>query len=93
VQSPEFWDLCTIFFSHVFIADLFLAGLKDRDALLPGAVKLDLAPSAASIVPGFGGSRAALQNSIMKLEEVSLRKFLEGEPDIYTLEDLKVRYK
>ncbi len=31
--------------------------------------------------------------AIMKLEEVSLRKFLEDEPDIYTLEDLKVRYK
>ncbi len=31
--------------------------------------------------------------AIMKLEEVSLRKFLEDEPDIYTLKDLKVRYK
>jgi hypothetical protein len=31
--------------------------------------------------------------AIMKLEEVSLRKFLENEPAIYTLEDLKVRYK
>lgn len=31
--------------------------------------------------------------AIMKLEEVSLRKFLGEEPDIYTLEDLKVRYK
>jgi len=31
--------------------------------------------------------------AIMKLEEVSLRKLLEDEPDIYTLEDLKVRYK
>jgi hypothetical protein len=31
--------------------------------------------------------------AIMKLEEISLRKFLEDEPDIYTLEDLKVRYK
>jgi hypothetical protein len=30
---------------------------------------------------------------IMKLEEISLRKYLEDEPDIYTLEDLKVRYK
>jgi len=29
--------------------------------------------------------------AIMKLEEISLRKFLEDEPDIYTLEDLKVR--
>jgi uncharacterized protein involved in tolerance to divalent cations len=31
--------------------------------------------------------------AIMKLEEISLRKFLEDEPDIYTLKDLKVRYK
>ena len=31
--------------------------------------------------------------AIMKLSEISLRKFLEDEPDIYTLEDLKVRYK
>jgi phage antirepressor YoqD-like protein len=31
--------------------------------------------------------------AIMKLGEISLRKFLEDEPDIYTLEDLKVRYK
>jgi hypothetical protein len=31
--------------------------------------------------------------AIMKLEEISLSKFLEDEPDIYTLEDLKVRYK
>jgi hypothetical protein len=31
--------------------------------------------------------------AIMMLEEISLRKFLEDEPDIYTLEDLKVRYK
>lgn len=30
---------------------------------------------------------------IMKLEEISLRKYLEDEPDIYTLNDLKVRYK
>ncbi len=29
---------------------------------------------------------------IMKLEEISLRKYLEDEPDIYTLDDLKVRY-
>jgi hypothetical protein len=31
--------------------------------------------------------------AIMKLEEISLSKFLEDEPDIYTLKDLKVRYK
>ena len=31
--------------------------------------------------------------AIMKLEEISLYKFLEDEPDIYTLKDLKVRYK
>ena len=31
--------------------------------------------------------------AIMKLSEISLRKFLEDEPDIYTLQDLKVRYK
>jgi len=31
--------------------------------------------------------------AMMKLSEISLRKFLENEPDIYNLEDLKVRYK
>ena len=31
--------------------------------------------------------------SLMKLSEESLSKFLEEEPDIYKLEDLKVRYK
>jgi len=30
---------------------------------------------------------------IMKLAEVSLAEFLEEEPDIYTLKDLKVKYK
>ncbi|MFW6194528.1 MAG: hypothetical protein ACOC5L_03305 [Halobacteriota archaeon] len=31
-------------------------------------------------------------DSIMKLSEKSLNEFLEEEPDIYRLEDLKVRY-
>jgi len=31
--------------------------------------------------------------SIMKLSEKSLSEFLEREPDIYKIEDLKVRYK
>ncbi len=31
--------------------------------------------------------------SMMKLSEKSLSKFLEKEPDIYKLEDLKARYK
>lgn len=31
--------------------------------------------------------------SMMKLAERSLSGFLESEPDIYTIEDLKVRYK
>ena len=31
--------------------------------------------------------------SIMKLSEKSLSKFLEEEPDIYKIEDLKARYK
>jgi len=31
--------------------------------------------------------------SIMKLAEKSLSGFFEGEPDIYRIEDLKVRYK
>ena len=31
--------------------------------------------------------------AIMRLEEISLRKFLEDEPDIYSLKDLKVRYR
>lgn len=31
--------------------------------------------------------------SLMKLSEKSLSEFLEKEPDIYKIEDLKVRYK
>jgi hypothetical protein len=31
--------------------------------------------------------------AMMKLSELSLAEFLESEPDIYRLEDLKVRYK
>ncbi|MCK4736163.1 MAG: hypothetical protein KAT65_27160 [Methanophagales archaeon] len=31
--------------------------------------------------------------SIMKLAEQSLSEFFEDEPDIYRIEDLKVRYK
>ena len=31
--------------------------------------------------------------SIMKLAEGSLSKFIESEPDIYKIEDLKARYK
>ena len=31
--------------------------------------------------------------SLMKLTEHSLSEFLEAEPDIYTLADLKVRYE
>jgi len=31
--------------------------------------------------------------SMMKLSEVSLKEFLENEPDIYSIEDLKVRYR
>ncbi|MEA2054770.1 MAG: hypothetical protein U9O96_06685 [Candidatus Thermoplasmatota archaeon] len=31
--------------------------------------------------------------SIMKLSEKSLSKFFNNEPDIYKIEDLKVRYK
>ncbi|MCD6573483.1 MAG: hypothetical protein J7K95_05265 [Thermoplasmata archaeon] len=31
--------------------------------------------------------------SLMKLSEKSLSDFLENEPDIYKIEDLKVRYK
>lgn len=30
---------------------------------------------------------------IMKLAEATLAEFLEDEPDIYTLKDLKVKYK
>ncbi|MFH0850408.1 MAG: hypothetical protein V1924_05655 [Candidatus Bathyarchaeota archaeon] len=30
--------------------------------------------------------------AIMQLSETSLREFLEEEPDLYTYEDLKVRY-
>ena len=31
--------------------------------------------------------------AIMKLSEVSLKDFLEDEPDIYSIEDVKVRYR
>ena len=31
--------------------------------------------------------------AMMKLSEVSLRDFLEDEPDIYSVEDVKVRYR
>jgi len=30
--------------------------------------------------------------SIMKLAEASLREFIEQEPDIYSIDDVKVRY-
>ncbi len=30
---------------------------------------------------------------MMNLSEVSLRDFLEDEPDIYSVEDVKVRYR
>jgi hypothetical protein len=32
-------------------------------------------------------------HGIMTLAETSLAEFLEDEPDIYTLKDLKIRYK
>ncbi len=32
-------------------------------------------------------------SSFMRLSDRSLSKFLEDEPDIYSLKDLKVRYK
>lgn len=31
--------------------------------------------------------------SVMKLAETSLSEFLKNEPDVYKIEDLKVRYK
>jgi len=31
--------------------------------------------------------------SLMRLTEISLSEFLKNEPDIYRIEDLKVRYK
>ncbi len=31
--------------------------------------------------------------AMMKLSEISLKDFLENEPDIYSINDLKVRYK
>ena len=31
--------------------------------------------------------------AMMKLSEISLKDFLESEPDIYSTNDLKVRYK
>ena len=34
-----------------------------------------------------------ITKSLMKLSELSLHAFLAGEPDIYTVRDLKVRYR
>lgn len=34
-----------------------------------------------------------ITKSLMKLSELSLHDFLAGEPDIYTVKDLKVRYR
>ena len=34
-----------------------------------------------------------ITRSLMKLSELSLHDFLAGEPDIYTVDDLKVRYR
>ncbi len=31
--------------------------------------------------------------AMMKLSEVSLKDFLEDEPDIYSIKDVKVRYR
>ena len=31
--------------------------------------------------------------AMMRLSEVSLKDFLEDEPDIYSIEDVKVRYR
>jgi len=31
--------------------------------------------------------------AMMKLSEVSLKDFLKDEPDIYSIEDVKVRYR
>ncbi len=30
---------------------------------------------------------------MMKLSEISLKDFLESEPDLYSIKDLKVRYR
>jgi len=30
---------------------------------------------------------------MVKLSEISLKEFLESEPDIYSIKDLKVRYR
>lgn len=34
-----------------------------------------------------------ITRSLMKLSELSLHDFLASEPDIYTVDDLKVRYR
>ena len=34
-----------------------------------------------------------INKSLMRLSELSLHDFLAGEPDIYTVRDLKVRYR
>jgi len=34
-----------------------------------------------------------ITGSLMKLSELSLHDFLASEPDIYTVDDLKVRYR
>ncbi|MDD1727261.1 MAG: hypothetical protein LUQ08_05555 [Methanothrix sp.] len=39
------------------------------------------------------GEPEDITGSLMKLSELSLHDFLAGEPDIYTVDDLKVRYR
>ena len=39
------------------------------------------------------GEPEDITGSLMKLSELSLHDFLANEPDIYTVDDLKVRYR
>ena len=67
--------------------------MKSQDLLLR-QVPFDLFPRSIQIASIEGDlTEEEEMAAIMKLEEISLRKFLEDEPDIYTLKDLKVRYK
>ena len=39
------------------------------------------------------GEEEEVSQALMKLSELSLQNFLASEPDIYTNDDLKVRYR
>ncbi len=52
-----------------------------------------IVPTQLPYEPEEPGEDRAITKSLMKLSELSLHDFLESEPDIYTDDDLKVRYR